>query len=162
MPQHQQEALFLAYWFMYSPEARFTLGDREVRCISINSSAGAVAGRVMTLRLHVSILNVVIFGETGVGKSPLINLIPGLHQAKTSPDTGKYPISIVACADTRLIDCIGGDQADVDAQGKLAEGAVVTLVILSSDKTSLSVFSRDKKAWPVYLTIGNISKDIQR
>ena len=40
----------------------------------------------MTLRLHVPILNVVIFGETGVGKSPLINLIPGLHQAKTSPD----------------------------------------------------------------------------
>ena len=35
-------------------------------------------------------------------------------------------------------------------------------VILSSDKTSLSVFSGDKKAWPVYLTIGNISKDVQR
>jgi len=35
-------------------------------------------------------------------------------------------------------------------------------VILSSDKTSLSVFSGDKKAWPVYLTIGNISKDVRR
>ena len=34
--------------------------------------------------------------------------------------------------------------------------------MLSSDKTSLSVFSGDKKAWPVYMTIGNISKDIRR
>ena len=57
---------------------------------------------------------------------------------------------------------MGGDQADIDAQGKLAEGAVVAPVILSSDKTSLSVFSGDKKAWPVYLTIGNISKDVRR
>jgi len=35
-------------------------------------------------------------------------------------------------------------------------------VILSSNKTALSVFSGDKKAWPVYLTIGNISKDVRR
>ncbi|KIM65438.1 hypothetical protein SCLCIDRAFT_22635 [Scleroderma citrinum Foug A] len=49
-----------------------------------------------------------------------------------------------------------------ETQGKLPDGAVVVPVILSSNKTSLSVFSGDKKAWPVYLTIGNISKDIQR
>ncbi|KIM55948.1 hypothetical protein SCLCIDRAFT_29988 [Scleroderma citrinum Foug A] len=48
-----------------------------------------------------------------------------------------------------------------ETQGKLAEGAVVALVILSSDKTSLSVFSGDRKAWPIYLTIGNISKDLE-
>ncbi|KIK15871.1 hypothetical protein PISMIDRAFT_16209 [Pisolithus microcarpus 441] len=48
-----------------------------------------------------------------------------------------------------------------DVQGKLPAGATVAPVILSSDKTSLSVFSGDKKAWPVYLTIGNISKDIR-
>ena len=35
-------------------------------------------------------------------------------------------------------------------------------VILSSDKMSLSVFSGDKKAWPIYLTIGNILKDVRR
>jgi len=35
-------------------------------------------------------------------------------------------------------------------------------VILSSDKMALSMFSGDKKAWPVYLTIGNILKDIRR
>ncbi|KAI6011028.1 hypothetical protein BKA83DRAFT_4467357 [Pisolithus microcarpus] len=49
-----------------------------------------------------------------------------------------------------------------DVQTKLPEGAVVAPVILSSDKTSLSQFSGDKKAWPVYLTIGNISKDVRR
>lgn len=35
-------------------------------------------------------------------------------------------------------------------------------VILSSDKTKLSQFHGDKSAWPVYLTIGNISKDVRR
>ncbi|KIK13681.1 hypothetical protein PISMIDRAFT_118465 [Pisolithus microcarpus 441] len=48
-----------------------------------------------------------------------------------------------------------------NVQAKLPKGAVVTLVILSLDKTSLSQFSRDKKAWLVYLTIGNISKDVR-
>jgi hypothetical protein len=44
------------------------------------------------------------------------------------------------------------------AQEKLPAGAVVAPVILASDKTNLTTFSGDKKAWPVYLTIGNISK----
>ncbi|KAI6098435.1 hypothetical protein EDD16DRAFT_1697600 [Pisolithus croceorrhizus] len=48
-----------------------------------------------------------------------------------------------------------------DMQKKLPEGAVVAPVILSSDKTTLSQFSGDKKVWPVYLTIGNISKDVR-
>ncbi|KAI6015680.1 hypothetical protein EDC04DRAFT_2870455 [Pisolithus marmoratus] len=48
-----------------------------------------------------------------------------------------------------------------DVQMKLPEGTVVAPVILSSDKTSLSVFSGDKKAWLVYLTIRNISKDVR-
>ena len=34
-------------------------------------------------------------------------------------------------------------------------------VILASDKTTLSQFGGDKHAWPVYLTIGNISKHIR-
>ncbi|KAH7904046.1 hypothetical protein BJ138DRAFT_1019687 [Hygrophoropsis aurantiaca] len=41
-------------------------------------------------------------------------------------------------------------------------GATVAPVILSSDKTQLSQFRGDKKAWPVYLTIGNISKEVRR
>ena len=35
-------------------------------------------------------------------------------------------------------------------------------LILSSDKTQLTQFQGDKKAWPVYLTLGNISKDVRK
>lgn len=35
-------------------------------------------------------------------------------------------------------------------------------VILASDKTNLTVLRGDKTAWPVYLTIGNINKDVRR
>ncbi|KAI6004577.1 hypothetical protein EDC04DRAFT_2611630 [Pisolithus marmoratus] len=45
--------------------------------------------------------------------------------------------------------------------GKVACQGTVAPIILSSDKTSLSVFSGNKKAWLVYLTIGNISKDVR-
>ena len=47
-------------------------------------------------------------------------------------------------------------------QERLPDGATVAPVILSSDKTRLSQFRGDKSAWPVYLTIGNISKDMRR
>ena len=36
---------------------------------------------------------------------------------------------------------------------------MIAAIILSTDKTHLSTFRGDKKAWPVYLTIGNIEKD---
>ena len=45
---------------------------------------------------------------------------------------------------------------------KLPSGATIAALILSSDKTQLTQFQGDKKAWPVYLTIGNISKRLQR
>ncbi|KAG1734399.1 uncharacterized protein EDB91DRAFT_1238423 [Suillus paluster] len=47
-------------------------------------------------------------------------------------------------------------------QEHLPSGAVVALVILTSDKTNLTQFCGDKAAWPIYLTIGNIKKDIRR
>ncbi|KAJ7193265.1 hypothetical protein GGX14DRAFT_593074 [Mycena pura] len=47
-------------------------------------------------------------------------------------------------------------------QKLLPVGATICPVILSSDKTKLSNFRGDQSAWPVYLTIGNISKDIRR
>ncbi|KAH7918566.1 hypothetical protein BV22DRAFT_1024391 [Leucogyrophana mollusca] len=49
-----------------------------------------------------------------------------------------------------------------ETQSRLPSGAVVAPVILSSDKTRLSQFCGDKQAWPVYLSIGNISKDTRR
>ncbi len=36
------------------------------------------------------------------------------------------------------------------------------LLILATDKTTLTQFSGDKKVYPVYLTIGNILKEIRR
>ncbi|KAF8868642.1 hypothetical protein BD779DRAFT_1614940 [Infundibulicybe gibba] len=49
-----------------------------------------------------------------------------------------------------------------DTQTKLPDGAAIAPLILASDKTQLSQFQGDKKAWPVYLTLGNISKEIRR
>ncbi|KAG2151133.1 uncharacterized protein EDB93DRAFT_1240176 [Suillus bovinus] len=48
-----------------------------------------------------------------------------------------------------------------EMQHRLPKGAVVAPVILASDKTSLSQFCGDQEVWPVYLTLGNISKDIR-
>ncbi|KAF7364607.1 hypothetical protein MVEN_00329900 [Mycena venus] len=47
-------------------------------------------------------------------------------------------------------------------QKLLPPGACITGIIISSDKTKLSQFSGDKTAWPVYLIIRNISKEIRR
>ncbi|KAL0630534.1 hypothetical protein Q9L58_010619 [Maublancomyces gigas] len=43
-----------------------------------------------------------------------------------------------------------------DMQATLPLGATVVAVICASDQTHLTNFSGDRKAWPVYLTIGNI------
>ncbi|KAF8873161.1 hypothetical protein BD779DRAFT_1452149, partial [Infundibulicybe gibba] len=48
-----------------------------------------------------------------------------------------------------------------ETQMSLPSGATIAPIILSSDKTQLSRFSGDKQAWPVYLSIGNISKSIR-
>ncbi|KAK0490115.1 hypothetical protein EDD18DRAFT_1311102 [Armillaria luteobubalina] len=49
-----------------------------------------------------------------------------------------------------------------EIQKLLPPGVTIAPVILASDKTQLSCFSSDKQAWPVYLTIGNIDKDVRR
>ena len=43
-------------------------------------------------------------------------------------------------------------------QKRLPIGSTIAALILSSDKTQLTQFRGDKSAWPVYLTLGNISK----
>jgi Plavaka transposase len=40
-------------------------------------------------------------------------------------------------------------------------GATIIPLIVSTDKTQLTLF-RNKSAYPVYLTIGNIPKEIRR
>ncbi|KAJ7752964.1 hypothetical protein B0H16DRAFT_1836111 [Mycena metata] len=49
-----------------------------------------------------------------------------------------------------------------EIQKRLPPGSTIAPLILSSDKTMLSNFRGDNSAWPVYLTIGNISKEKRR
>ncbi|KAJ3718126.1 hypothetical protein DFJ43DRAFT_1005854 [Lentinula guzmanii] len=42
------------------------------------------------------------------------------------------------------------------------EYGTIAPVIIASDQTQLSTFSGDKKAWPVYMSIGNIEKNMRR
>ena len=46
-------------------------------------------------------------------------------------------------------------------QDQLPAGATIVPVICASDKTHLTNCSGDQHAWPLYLTIGNIRKDIR-
>ncbi|KIJ50068.1 hypothetical protein M422DRAFT_777176 [Sphaerobolus stellatus SS14] len=49
-----------------------------------------------------------------------------------------------------------------DAQDRLPEGSTIAPIIVASDATQLSQFGGDKKAWPVYITIGNVKKGVRR
>ncbi|KAG8735173.1 hypothetical protein FRC10_010905 [Ceratobasidium sp. 414] len=44
----------------------------------------------------------------------------------------------------------------------LGNGATIAPIILAADKTQMTMLSGNKSAWPVYLSIGNISKEIRR
>ncbi|KAJ7052173.1 hypothetical protein C8F01DRAFT_998440 [Mycena amicta] len=52
--------------------------------------------------------------------------------------------------------------ADLWWNGLIPVGHTVCPVIIGTDETQLSSFSGDKKAWPVYLTTGNIDFDVRR
>jgi len=47
-------------------------------------------------------------------------------------------------------------------QSLLKDGSTIAPVIIATDKTQLTQFSGGKKAYPVYLTIGNIPKSLRR
>ncbi|KAI5777109.1 hypothetical protein EDC01DRAFT_624450, partial [Geopyxis carbonaria] len=48
-----------------------------------------------------------------------------------------------------------------DTQKKLPRQATLVPLIFSSDETHLTNFSGGKKAWPVYMTIGNLDATVQ-
>ncbi|KAG2359196.1 hypothetical protein BDR07DRAFT_1452448 [Suillus spraguei] len=54
-------------------------------------------------------------------------------------------------------DLIGNPLFCDHMQKLLPKGATIAPIILASNKTCLSQFRGDKSAWPMYLTIGNIS-----
>ncbi|KAF8600617.1 hypothetical protein BDV93DRAFT_510657 [Ceratobasidium sp. AG-I] len=47
-------------------------------------------------------------------------------------------------------------------QDLLSKGATIAPIILATDQTQLSTLGGDKSAWPVYQSIGNISKSVRR
>lgn len=49
-----------------------------------------------------------------------------------------------------------------ESQGKIEPGGTIVPVIISVDKTQLSMHQGDVAAWPVYLTIGNLSATVRR
>jgi hypothetical protein len=48
-----------------------------------------------------------------------------------------------------------------DTHNQLPAGATIVPVIFASDKTHLTNFSGDQHAWPLFLMIGKIRKDIR-
>jgi hypothetical protein len=48
-----------------------------------------------------------------------------------------------------------------DTQDQLPAGGTIVPVICASNKTQLTNLSGDQHAWPLYLTIGNIRKNIR-
>ncbi|KIY48855.1 hypothetical protein FISHEDRAFT_42547, partial [Fistulina hepatica ATCC 64428] len=64
---------------------------------------------------------------------------------------------------TRIVNEMHTAEWWMDIQHRLGQkGATIAPVILSSDKTQLTQFRGDVSAWPVYLSIGNISKEVRR
>ena len=53
------------------------------------------------------------------------------------------------------------DTCLIHSKESLPAGSTVIPVLLGSDKTHLTVFAGDKKAWPLYLSIGNITSKIR-
>ena len=49
-----------------------------------------------------------------------------------------------------------------EMQEKLPDGATVVPVILGTDKTQMTKLHGDVMAWPVYITIGNLSRSVRR
>jgi hypothetical protein len=69
---------------------------------------------------------------------------------------------VVESSSQSLYSLFSANLLNGNGQNLLPEGVTIAPVIISSDKTHLSNFQGDKSAWPVYLTIGNIGKDIRR
>ncbi|KAG8789232.1 hypothetical protein FRC12_013725 [Ceratobasidium sp. 428] len=47
-------------------------------------------------------------------------------------------------------------------QNLIGDFATIAPIILSTDKTKMTLISGNQKAWPVYMSIGNISKNIRK
>lgn len=83
-----------------------------------------------------------------------IRLFHDMHTGKWWWDTQ------VRCNELSTLD-LEVDIGVKDAIEKRTPGATIIPIIISTDKTQLTLF-RNKSAYPVYMTIGNLPKDIRR
>lgn len=72
------------------------------------------------------------------------------------------PVQLFDSADNRIYTEMNTGAWWWETQEHLPAGASIIPVILASDKTHLTNFSGDKSAWPLYMSIGNIRKDVRR
>ena len=72
------------------------------------------------------------------------------------------PVQLFDSADNRIYTEMNSGDWWWETQEQLPSGASIFPVILASDKTHLTNFSGDKSAWPLYMSIGNIRKDVRR
>ncbi|KAG1801206.1 uncharacterized protein BJ212DRAFT_1450096 [Suillus subaureus] len=68
-------------------------------------------------------------------------------------------IDLWMCNPVKYIKDMIGNPLFKDHMKELPKGVTIAPIILASDKTCLLQFHGDKSAWPVYLSIGNITKE---
>jgi hypothetical protein len=72
------------------------------------------------------------------------------------------PVQLYDSANHRIYSEMNSGDWWWETQEQLPDGATIVPVIFASDKTHLTNFSGDKSAWPLYMSIGNIQKDVRR
>ena len=79
----------------------------------------------MMIDSSMSVKNIVLFGQTGAGKSSVVNLLAGEERAKTSPDMERctmhweeYPIAFDGC-NYKVFDTVGLVESQLKIEGHL-------------------------------------------
>jgi hypothetical protein len=72
------------------------------------------------------------------------------------------PVRLYDREDNRIYSEINTGEWWWETQERLPDGATVVPMMFASDKTHLTNFSGDKSAWPIYMTVGNIHKEVRR
>src|SRR5208282_1418779 len=102
--------------------------------------------------------------------TPYLAFVPEKHYTSEDKDirmyhdmhTGRWwwstQVRSILC---RIVELARSPRNSQEALEKDKPGATIVPILISSDKTQLTLF-RNKSAYPLYLTIGNIPKEIRR
>ena len=85
-----------------------------------------------------------------------------LFRSSFAEDLDFAPVQLFDSADNRIYTEMNSGYWWWETQEQLPSGESIIPVILASDKTHLTNFSGDTSAWPLYMSIGNIRKDVRR